>query len=354
MRTLKVAIIASARFPIREPFAGGLESHTWSLAQALTARGHTVTVFAAPGSDPALGVEYLPVSGMTLSAAARADVSMCPDQWLAEHHAYLQLMLDLMDHPHRFDVVHNNSLHYLPIAMAPAVHPPMVTTLHTPPTPWLESALQLNSRCPITFASVSRHTAQAWRHLVPDAHVIYNGVDLDRWPPGPGGGPRLWSGRIVPEKGTHLAIEAARLAGQSLEVVGPIADRAYFDRQVRPLLDGQVRYLGHLTQDQLAPRVGAASAVLVTPCWDEPYGLVVVEALASGTPVAGFDAGAIAELIDHECGQVVPAGNAAALAEVLPEVMRLDRAKVRDRAVRHWSRRRMVDHYVRLYQDVTS
>ena len=354
MGALKVAIIASARFPIREPFAGGLESHTWSLSRALTARGHQVTVFAAPGSDPTLGVDYLPVATMALSPAARDDVSMCADRWLAEHHAYLQLMLDLADEPRRFDVVHNNSLHYLPIAMAPVVRPPMVTTLHTPPTPWLESALQTRTRCPITFVSVSIHTAHAWRHLIPDPHVIYNGVDLDRWVPGPGGGPLMWSGRIVPEKGTHLAIEAARLAGQPLDLVGPILDRTYFDRRVRPLLGRQVRYLGHLPQVQLAARVAAASAVLVTPCWDEPYGLVVAEALASGTPVAGFATGAIPELIDSRCGRVVAPGNVGALAEVIPSVMRLDRLEVRRGAVRDWSHARMVEQYVRLYHDITS
>lgn len=353
-RVLKIAIIASTRFPIREPFAGGLESHTWYLARALKRRGHHVTVFAGPGSDPGLGVDFLPVDQLSISASARADVSMSPEWWLSEHHAYLHLMLDLADRPADYDIVHNNSLHYLPIAMAAAVRTPIITTLHTPPTPWLESAIRARARTPVTFAAVSSHTADAWRHLVPDAVVIHNGIDLDRWTPGPGGGPLIWAGRIVPEKGVHLAIAAAREAGWPLELAGPISDPVYFQDVVRPLIGDSVRYLGHLSQEQLAGHVGAASAMLVTPCWEEPYGLVVAEALACGTPVAGFAIGAIPELVDEHSGRLVPSGDVAALAAVIPGVVELSRAGARACADRGWDHNRMVDDYVQLYRRLAS
>jgi hypothetical protein len=101
-----------------------------------------------------------------ISAAARADVSMPPESFLAEHHAYLQLMLDLAERGNSdFDVIHNNSLHYLPVAMARSLRVPVISTLHTPPTPWLESAIQAG-RCPGVFTAVSGHTARAWRHAV--------------------------------------------------------------------------------------------------------------------------------------------------------------------------------------------
>ncbi|MYT21952.1 glycosyltransferase, partial [Streptomyces sp. SID7760] len=107
---------------------------------------------AAPGSDPALGARELPVRKVVLSREARADSSMPSGTWMQEHHAYLGLMLDLARHgEHRFDVVHNNSLHYLPVAMASALRVPIVTTLHTPPTPWLESAIRTPEICPVTF-----------------------------------------------------------------------------------------------------------------------------------------------------------------------------------------------------------
>jgi glycosyltransferase involved in cell wall biosynthesis len=197
--------------------------------------------------------------------------------------------------------------------MARAVSTPMVTTLHTPPTPWLESAIQL-APSPVTFVAVSHHTARAWSHAVPDISVVNNGVDLERWPVGPGGGGLVWFGRLVAEKGPHLAIEAARRAQLPLDVIGPRFDEDYFHRMVEPRLGHGVRYLGHLDQATVAAKVGRASATLVTPCWDEPYGLVVAESLACGTPVAAFDRGGVGEIIDAESGLLVKAGDVTQLA----------------------------------------
>jgi glycosyltransferase involved in cell wall biosynthesis len=248
----------------------------------------------------------------------------------------------------QFDVVHNNCLHHLPIAMAAAVPTPMVTTLHTPPTPWLESAIQAGP-CPVTFVAVSEHTARAWRHCAP-ATVIRNGIDLDVWPQGAGGGPAIWFGRLVPEKGADLAVRAARAAGLELDLVGPVGDRGWFDEHVRPLLGPGIRYLGHLDHAALAARVGAASVTLATPRWDEPYGLVVAESLACGTPVAAFDRGGVAEILTPDSGVLVGADDVPALAEAALRARRLSRARARARAVSACSVEQMIDGYERLYE----
>jgi glycosyltransferase involved in cell wall biosynthesis len=349
---VRVALIASSRHPVAEPFAGGLEAHVWALADGLRRRGHAVTLFAGPGSDPRLGVELLDLRRPHLSAAARQDASMTAPEWLDEHHAYLQLMMGLMrTGAERFDVVHNHSLHHLPIAMAAAVPVPMVSTLHTPPTPWLESALQAGDGAPsVTFAAVSRHTARAWAHAAPAARVIHNGVDVGHWRPGPGGGPLVWSGRLTPEKGAHLAIDAARRAGRPLVLAGPCSDRAYFDAEIAPWLDGErTAHRGHLDHRELAALLGGASAALVTPCWDEPYGLVVAEALACGTPVVGFARGALPELVDDRCARLVAPGDVAALARAIGEIPALSRTAARRRAVETCSLEGMVDRYAELY-----
>jgi glycosyltransferase involved in cell wall biosynthesis len=345
-RPMRIALIGSVRHAIREPFAGGLEAHTWALARALRQRGHEVTVFAGPGCDPALDVQEMPVHWPRLSEGARADVSMPADAWLAEHHAYLTLMLEL-SRTRRFDVVHNNCLHHLPIAMAPALSIPMVATLHTPPTPWLESAIQTGPS-PVTFVAVSEHTARAWRSST-SADVIRNGVDLDVWRPGPGGGSAIWIGRLVPEKGADLAIRAAQAAGLELDLVGPVSDRCYFDDHIAPHLGPQIRHLGHLDHAALADRVGTASVTLVTPRWDEPYGLVVAESLACGTPVAAFDRGAVAELLDPECGVLAEADDVAGLADAAVRAAALPRHRARARAVSHCSLAHMIDAYESLY-----
>lgn len=350
---MKIAVVAGSRFPICEPFAGGLEAHVWALVRGLRRRGHSVALFAGPGSDPSLEATELSVQRLRLSPSARADVSMTPREQLEEHHAYLQLMLSLSgSEQSRYDVLHNQSLHYLPIAMAPALSTPLLTTLHTPPTPWLESAIQLLQDCPVTFAAVSAHTAKSWSHLVPAVRVVHNGVDLDQWTPGPGGEALVWFGRIAPEKGTHLALEAARRAGCALRVAGPIVDSSYFAQAVRPLLGGDIRYVGHLTHSELVRLVGGSRAALVTPCWDEPYGLVVAEALACGTPICGFARGALPELIDRSCALLVPPGDIDALAHAVHNVDGLSRSGARLRAERNCSLDRMVDSYVALYREL--
>ena len=349
---MRVALVAHLHHPIAEPFAGGLEAHVWTLADRLRRRGHDVTLFAGPGSDQGLGATVLDLRRPAISDTARRDASMGPQRWLDEHHAYLDLMLRLSrEWRARFDVVHNHSLHHLPLAMAGAVPIPLVTTLHTPPTPWLESAIQAGRTADLAYAAVSRHTARAWGHLLPGVRVIPNGVDVERWTPGPGGGPLVWSGRLVPEKGPHLAIDAAVTAGRALVLAGPRSNPAYFDAELAPRLAAApgVTYAGHLRHAELAALIGAAGAALVTPCWDEPYGLVVAEALACGTPVCGFERGGVREVVGPDAGVLVAPGDVVALAAAIETAERIPRAVARRRAETHCSLDAMVDAYLGLY-----
>ena len=251
---MHVVMIAASRFPLKEPFAGGLESLTWHLCRGLRANGIRVSVFAGCGSDPQLGARELHTRPLDLSAAARQDVAMPPAVWLSEHHAYLQVMLELQRRGD-VDVIHNNSLHHLPVAMAAACRAPMVTTLHTPPTPWLEPAIEIADSARSRYVAVSEHTRQAWRHVV-DADVVPNGVDVRRWRPGPGGGALAWAGRLVPEKAPHLAIDIARAAGLRLRLAGPVGDDDYVRDMVQPRLGPDVEYLGHLRTDELGTLFG--------------------------------------------------------------------------------------------------
>lgn len=281
--------------------------------------------------------------------------------WMQRHHAYLRLMLSLA-HREDLDVVNNHSLHHLPTAMAPALPIPTVLTLHTPPTPWLESALTVahaTSGRPVQTSAVSGYTADAWAHLTA-AHVIPNGVDTRTWRPGPGGDRLVWSGRIVPEKAPHLAVRIARAVGMPLVLAGPISDEAYARDQVLPLCRDGVEYVGHLRGADLAELVGSSAAALVTPAWDEPYGLVAAEALACGTPVLALARGGLPEVVGPDVGRLVPVRDGARLltadqltataAALLPEVLDLSREACRAYAVEHHSLDRMVDHYVRLYE----
>jgi glycosyltransferase involved in cell wall biosynthesis len=369
-RPLRIALIAPCDHPIAQPFGGGLESLVWQLRRALVARGHDVTLFAAEGSDDGDAEQVLPVGSWAPSRTAAGDVSMPVEGFMAAHHAYLRLLMSLAGpRGEQFDVVHNHALHHLPVAMSPLLVPPMLTSLHTPPTPWLESAIELTrgDSGRGEFAAVSRFVARQWRVLRPDdeAHVVPNGVDLRTWQAGQGGPALVWSGRLVPEKAPHLAIEAARLAGMPLVLAGPIADPAYFDAAVRPHLGRQVSYAGHLATPDLVSLIGSSAAALVTPLWDEPFGLVVAEALACGTPVVAFARGGIPEVL-HDVtdasapgsrsavGRLVRSGDVPALAAAAVEAVDLDRGVVRRHARKHLSFDRMVTAYEQLYDRLQS
>jgi glycosyltransferase involved in cell wall biosynthesis len=354
----RIAIIASARFPLRRPFAGGLEALTYHLATDLRARDHEVVIYASAGSDPALGARPILSEAvrLELTEAAKRDPSMVAEPFLEEHHAYLALMLELQGGD--VDVVHNHALHYLPIAMAPGLPVPLLTTLHTPPTPWLESAMATlpGSATNVSFVSVSRANARSWRCQERILDVVPNGIPLGEWPyrPEPAGDELVWFGRLVPEKGAHLAIEAARRCGRRLLLAGPVGDEAYVREAITPSLGADVAYAGHLDVAELAGLVGSAAAVLATPRWEEPYGLTVAESLACGTPVVAFRRGAMPELLDEQTGVLVGPDDVEAMAAGVEVAVTLDRAACRRRAEATCSIDAMTDRYEALYAELAA
>jgi glycosyltransferase involved in cell wall biosynthesis len=136
-------------------------------------------------------------------------------------------------------------------------------------------------------------------------------------------------------------------------VVGPVHDRAYFAREVAPRLRGSIRYAGHLDQAALSGVIGRASVAIVSPAWDEPFGLVAAEAMACGTPVAAYARGALPEVVDSATGRLARAGDVADLARVAREAMLLDRAAVRTAAEDRLSVTTMTDAYQRIYESMT-
>jgi len=157
-----------------------------------------------------------------------------------------------------------------------------------------------------------------------------------------------WSGRIVPEKGLHLAIAAARHAGLPLRIAGPIGDEAYFEHCMEEA-GSSVSYRGHLGAATLAELVGGAEVALVTPCWEEPFGLVAIEALACGTPVAGFARGALPEIVDESCGALAAADDAEDLARKVALATERDPVECRARVERCFSLGAMTDRYLATY-----
>ena len=241
---MRIAVLSHIRHPIRPPFMGGMEAHSWHLAKGLEARGHDVTVFASGDSDPGLRLHPL-IDEHYDRAYPWHDFHGTETLNRVVDAAFASALDALAD----FDVVHNNSLHRYPPRLARRDRVPMLSSMHVPPFDALRRAVH-ESAAPWSRFTVcsARQKGVWWPDGAPDeAHVVPNGIDLTDWPfRETGDGSAVWAGRITPTKGTALAAEAAHLAGIPLTIYGTIEHRDYFEDAVRPFLTGEVRYGGHL------------------------------------------------------------------------------------------------------------
>ena len=247
--------------------------------------------------------------------------------------------------------MHNNSLHRFPLAHAKHGMP-TVTSLHVPPFPALEWFVRSSARPWHWITVTSQRQLDVWWKGEParEAVVAHNGIDLARWPFRlSGSGRAVWCGRIAANKGPHFAALAARHAGMPLTIYGVIEEPDYFEQLVRPLLDDRIVYGGHRTGDELSIAFADASVLVFTPCWDEPFGLVTIEAMACGVPVAAFDMGAAREVIGDEGGRFAPPGDVEALAAAMRAAAAMDRHAVHERIRRFFTLESMLDRYEELY-----
>ncbi|WP_053097649.1 glycosyltransferase [Microbacterium sp. CGR1] len=345
---LRVLVVAPERHPLRQPHAGGLEAVVWNRVRWLRSRGHHVELCAAEGSDFLDADIDLHLPSPRWHRARDASDTDFPEGHRRLMTDAFARVRDRLDAPEtRVDVVDNHSLHGDPILWSREIGVPVVTTLHTPPLADMVIASNaLDGSSPHRFLAVSQYTARAWSAEGVEAFVFTNGVDTAQWSLGSGGGDWVWFGRIVPEKAPHLAIDAARRAGARLKLAGRVGDAAYFDREVRPRLGRGIDYVGALRQPELAALVGASSVALVTPVWSEPFGLVMAEALMTGTPVAAFDSGGTSEVLAGIPGTaVVPSADTAALARAATSLVAQSRSGLRRRDVRDAaSARHSLDH----------
>ena len=348
---MNIALIAPLAFPIREPFAGGLEMQVSGLCDALVERGHDVTLFAAQGSECSARV----VSPTTLmlcegERAAYSDEGGCLDQ-AQEFHHYVEIMTRVSQGG--FDVVHNHSLFHLPAAMAHLLPMPVVATLHVPPFTFLRNAVRQSQHYGSQhLVAVSEHCRRAWSPWAQRVEVIHNGIDLSAWPQTQSKASDcvVWAGRMCKEKAPHLAIDAARRAGKRIVLAGPVYAGDYFDAHVAPRLGEDAVHVGHLNQQELGALVASAQCFVFSSVWEEPFGLVLAEALACGTPVAAFDSGAAREVVAQGCGAICPIGDVEALAVAIGRACQMEPDTCRAHARASFGMGRMAREYEALYE----
>src|ERR1700729_3127012 len=323
---LRVAMLAPPWISVPAPGYGGVESVVSSLTEGLVRLGHEVTLFCAPGSVSRASV-------MTLLDEAHPD-EIERSLYEVDHVGRAFDAIDSSTGPGRFDVVHDHC-GFTGLAMANRIDTPLVHTLHGPFTPET-AAFYARHGHKATLVGISRAQLSSAPPGLGEVASIPNPIDVRAWPLQERKGDYLlWIGRMTPEKGPHRAIAAARAADVPLVLAGVIqpGQQTFFDREGAPPVDGpRVRFGGEVGGSAKLSLFARARGLLMPIRWDEPFGMVMVEALASGTPVIAFPEGAVRELVvDGRTGFLVDDER-----EMTPAVGRLPRISPRD--CRAWVR----------------
>ncbi|WP_346843953.1 glycosyltransferase [uncultured Rothia sp.] len=353
--SLNIALIGPARFPIKEPYAGGLEAFCALIVEAFRSYGHRVDFYAAQGSEGNCPAVEFPGVNWEGHEDDQTDHTYPPGEREKEDAVFKQLRehLEADLAAGRIDVIHNNSLH--PEFFGTAVAPSMVTTLHTPMLDDLQESIDEGVQTEWgagLFAAVSAVTASTWNLPTP-ACIIPNGIDDRLWKLGPGGERAIWFGRITPEKGPHFAIDAARQLGLPLTLVGRLGTPRYFEEEIRPRLGEDIELLGSTSQSHLNELVGASAVSFVTPQWDEPFGMVVIESMACGTPAVSFARGGIPVILSPFPQLLVePQDGADGLARAARQALTMNRQELSDWARSEFNNRRLVERYTALFAQV--
>lgn len=335
--TLRIGIIAPPWVPVPPVEYGGTELVVDLLARALQAAGHEVILFTT-------GDATCPIADRRWVHERAVGTMGTFNDELAHVQAAYEDMANC-------DVIHDHTLAGPLWAAARPGRPGLATTIHGELEPMLADLYRRVSERAAVIA-ISHHQRRTAPD-VPVAAVIHHGIDVDRIRPGAGdGGYVLFLGRMHPAKGVHRAIDVTRATGRRLVIAAKMwepEEYRYFDEMIRPRLGPDVEYLGPVGgQAKLDLLAGAES--LINPIrWNEPFGLVMAEALAAGTPVLAFPEGAAPEIIDHGVTGYL-CRDEADMAARLDTVTGLDRAACRQAAEDRFGADRMAAEHLSLYR----
>ncbi len=290
---VRVAMLAPPWISVPPPGYGGVESVVRALTEALVRQGHEVTLFCAPGSASSAKV-------VTLLPDSHPD-EIERSLYEVDHVVRAFDEVEAAVHRRRFDVVHDHC-GFTALALADRIETPFVHTLHGPFTP-STAAFYAHHGHKAALVAISRaQLASAPPGLEPLCSIP-NPIDLTAWTLQEHKQDYLlWVGRMTPEKGPHRAILAARTAGVPIVLAGVIqpGQQAFFDQEIAPHIDGaRVRFLGEIGGSVKRSLFENARGLLMPIRWNEPFGMVMIEALACGTPVIAFAEGAAPELVVH-------------------------------------------------------
>jgi glycosyltransferase involved in cell wall biosynthesis len=336
---MRIAQVAPLIESVPPKHYGGTERIVSYLTEELVRAGHDVTLFASGDS----------ITRARLIPACRGSLRL--NKHCVDHLAHHLVMIDqVLEHARNFDVIHFHT-DYLHFPVARYLPVPHVTTLHGRlDIPDLIPVYDRFRDIPVISISNAQRKPLPWANW---AGTIYHGLppDLFRFQPNPGTY-LAFLGRISPEKRADRAIEIAKRAGMPLKIAAKVdrVDKRYFKRVVEPLLDAShVEWVGEISDREKDDFLGNAYALLFPIDWPEPFGLVMIEAIACGTPVIAYDGGAVPEVIkDGQTGFI--AKNLEDAADAVHRVSEISRTHCRKIFEKRFTVTRMARDYVRIYR----
>lgn len=338
---MKIGLLAPPWVPVPPPSYGGTEAVVDRLARGLLAAGHDVLLFA---------------SGDSTCPVPRVSATLPAHSQIGDTTVELAHVIRGHDSLASCDVIHDHTL------AGPAIGrrrgaPPLVTTSHGPFTPRVSEVYRAFARRVPIIAISHAQAVEAAQQGIQVARVIHHGLDTGEVTQGAGdGGYLLFLGRMHPDKGVDVACRVARAAGLPLRIAAKMrepAERAWFAECVEPLLGDGVEYVGEVGRAEALSLLEHARALLNPIRWSEPFGLVMVESLAAGTPVLAFPNGSAPEIVEHGVTGYLCSDEADMVTRV-DEISSIDRAACRGSVLRRFSTERVVEDHLALYRKVIS
>lgn len=335
---MRVALIAPPWTPVPPPLYGGTELVVDRLATGLQAAGHEVLLFTTGDSTCPVPRKFV------LEEAQGMRIGSAVPELIHAAAAY--------DAVQDFDIVHDHTI-VGPFLAERFPHLKVVTTCHGPLDGELARIYErIGDRVPIVAIS---HAQRKPAPHIPIARVVHHGIDASDFPFGDGGGGYFaFLGRMAPDKGAHRAMEVAHKAGVKLFMAAKMREPweyEYFERFVQPHLDDDLVYLGEVPHERKLELLAGAAGLLFPIRWNEPFGMVMIEALACGTPVLAFPEGAAPEVVeDGRTGFLCH--DEADMVEAIARVGSIDRATCRAAVEGYFSTDRMVAEHLALFEDI--
>ena len=340
---MKIAQVSPLWESVPPKMYGGTERVVSYITEELVRQGHDVTLFASGDSLTKAKLEA------PCNQALRLNTGI-----FSREAPLISMMEQVFSVADQFDVIHSH-LDFLAFSLARRSPVPVVTTLHGRlDLPELVPVFRDFSELPLISISNSQRNPLPWCNWLA---TVYHGLPRDLYSAHPEPGQYLaFLGRIAPEKCPDHAIELAKRVGIPLRIAAKVdqADRAYFERVVEPLLDHPlIEFVGEVTDVQKNDFIGNALAMVCPYDWPEPFGLVLIEALACGTPVLGYRRGSIPEIIEHGVTGLI-SENLDEMTKHVEGISLIDRRRCRQVFEERFTVEQMVRNYVQAYQQILS